>query len=155
MGKRSILVWDNSKSHRTILNAPGCAILETPVNQGQDGLTKFHSMFAEFSKYPERMHACATVATPHQRERWTRGPPRTIVTDTEYSNSGNEDSFMHPLIYLKIQRRGGQPQKFTNQTSVIGVQMGARTSKRKLYQGNNLSTQSWYFTRAVRSHEGG
>ena len=61
--KRSILVWDNRKSQRTVLHALGYALPETPINKGQDVPTKFHSMFADFFKEPGRMHACATVAT--------------------------------------------------------------------------------------------
>ena len=50
MGKCSVLVWNNGKLQRTILHNPGYAIPETPINKPQDGLTKFHSMFADFSR---------------------------------------------------------------------------------------------------------
>ena len=46
------------------------------------------------------MHACATVATPHQREIWTRQPPGTVVTDIEDRDYNDEDSVMHPLIHM-------------------------------------------------------
>ena len=49
-GKRSVLVWDNYKSHSTILCASGYALPEAPINQGQDGLDKFHSMLEYFSR---------------------------------------------------------------------------------------------------------
>ena len=32
MGKRSILVWNNGKSQRTILHDPGCTLPETSIN---------------------------------------------------------------------------------------------------------------------------
>ena len=86
MGKRSVLVWENGKYQSTILHAPGCDLPETSINQGQYLLTKFHSMFLEFFKEPDRIHACVVVATPQQRERWTRQPPGTLVTDIEYSD---------------------------------------------------------------------
>ena len=63
MGKCYILVWNNVKSHMKILHAPGCALPETSINQGQDGLTKFYIMFAEFFKESDRVHACPEDAT--------------------------------------------------------------------------------------------
>ena len=48
MGKRSILICNNRKSQRTIIHAHGCALPEISINQGQEGLTKFYSMIAEF-----------------------------------------------------------------------------------------------------------
>ena len=101
MGKHSVLVWNNVKSQRTILHAPGCALPETPINQGQGGLTKFHSMFAEIFRVPYRIHACVAVATPHQRDRWTHHTPGTVVTDREESESNNKDSVMYSLIHLE------------------------------------------------------
>ena len=83
MGKRSALVWYNCKSQRTILHSPGFAILDNPINQFQDCLTKFHSIFVKIFKEPDRIHACATVDTPQQRERQTPLPPGYMVTDTE------------------------------------------------------------------------
>ena len=68
MGKRSIFVCNNSKSKRTILHAPGCALPETSINQGREVITKLHSMFAEFFKESDRAYSLPAVATPHHRE---------------------------------------------------------------------------------------
>ena len=50
MVKRSIFVQNNRKSQRTILNSPGYALSETSINQVQEVLTKFYSIFAGFSR---------------------------------------------------------------------------------------------------------
>ena len=101
MGKLSILVWYNLKSHGNILHAPVCALLDTPINQGQYGLAKFRSIFAEFFKDPYKIHAWVAVATPQQREIWTHQPPVTVVTETEDIISYEKDSVMHTLIHLE------------------------------------------------------
>ena len=80
MGKRPVLVWENGKYQRTTLHSPGCARPETNINQCQDGLTKFHSMFAEIFKDPDMIHACGAVATPQQSEIWTHQTHITVVT---------------------------------------------------------------------------
>ena len=82
MGKNSVLVWNNYKYQRNNLHDPGYYLPETPINQGQDSLTKFQSMFAEFFKEPDRIHVCFAVATSQQWERWTHQHPGTVVTDT-------------------------------------------------------------------------
>ena len=99
MVKCYIFVWDNGKSQSTILIAPGYALLEMSINQGQEGLTKFYSMFAEFFKKSDRVHAFPAVATTQQREWWTHHPCGAVVTDTKESDSDEEDSVMPPLIY--------------------------------------------------------
>ena len=71
MGKRSILVWNNGKLQMNILQAPGCSLPEKSMNQGQERLTKFYSMFAEFFNKLDQVHAFPAVATPQQREWWT------------------------------------------------------------------------------------
>ena len=48
--KQFIREWNNKKSQRNILHAPGCALPETSINQGQEVLTKFYSMFVDFFK---------------------------------------------------------------------------------------------------------
>ena len=48
MGKFSHPVWNNGKPQSTIIHAPGFSLLEMIINQGQNGLTKFYSMFADF-----------------------------------------------------------------------------------------------------------
>ena len=63
MGKRSMLVWNNGKPQRTILHDPGCALPETSINQGQEGLTKFYSTFEEIFKESDKVHACPAVTT--------------------------------------------------------------------------------------------
>ena len=63
MGKRSILVLNNGKLQRIILHAPGYALPETSINQGQEGLTKFYSMFAEFFKESDMVHTSPSVVT--------------------------------------------------------------------------------------------
>ena len=40
-----------------MLRASGSALPETFINKGQEGLTKFYSMFAEFFKELARVHA--------------------------------------------------------------------------------------------------
>ena len=65
--KRSVLVWNNRKSQSIILHAPGCALPEMSINQVQEILTKLYSMFAEFFKVSDRVHAYPSVATPQQR----------------------------------------------------------------------------------------
>ena len=96
MGKRSFLVYKNSKSQRTILHDPGCAFPKMPINQGQEVINKFYSMFAEFFKELYRVHACLEVATTQQREEWTHQPHSAAITDTEYSDSDNKESVMPP-----------------------------------------------------------
>ena len=64
MVKCSVLVRKNRKSQRTTLNALGCALAETSINKGQEVITKFYSMFAEFFKKSDRVHACPALATP-------------------------------------------------------------------------------------------
>ena len=67
IGKQFILVCNRGKSQNAILHDPGCALLETSINQFHEGLTKFYSMFVELFKEPDRVHACPAVDTPHQR----------------------------------------------------------------------------------------
>ena len=62
-------------------------------------MTKFYSMFVEFFKELDRVHACSAVATTHQRGEWTHHPRGAMVIDMDYSNSDDEDIFMPPLIY--------------------------------------------------------
>ena len=99
MGKRSVLVWNNGKSQRTILHASGCALPKTSINQGQEGLTKFYIMFTEFFKELDRFHVCPAVATPHQWEECTNQPRGAVSTYMEDINSDDKDSVMLPLIY--------------------------------------------------------
>ena len=86
MLKCYILVWNNGKSQNTIFHDPVCALLETSINQGQEGLTKFYSMLAEFFRESDRAHACPVVATPHQREEWTYHPRGAVVIKMEESD---------------------------------------------------------------------
>ena len=54
MGKRYILVWNNGKSQSNILYAPECTFPEMPINQVQEGLTKFEAcsrIFEVFGLY--------------------------------------------------------------------------------------------------------
>ena len=99
MGKHSILVWNNGKSQRTILHATGYNLPETSINNGQESLTKFYSMFAKNFKESDRVHAYLAVATTQQREEWTHQPRGVVVTETEDSDSENKDSVIHLLIY--------------------------------------------------------
>ena len=101
MGKCSVLVWYNGKSQRAIDHAPGCTLQLTPINQGQYGLSKFHRMLTGFFKDPDRIHACAEVATPQQKEIWKHQPTGAVVSYTEDSKSEETDIFMHPLIHLE------------------------------------------------------
>ena len=101
MGKRSILVWNNEKSQRTILHAPGCALPETSIKQGHNCLTKFYSTFTDFFKESERVHALTSVDNTHQREEWTHHPRGAVATETEDRNSDDEGIVMTPLIYLE------------------------------------------------------
>ena len=96
--KRSILVWNNGKSQRTIIHALGCALPETYINHGQEGLAKLYSMLEQFFKEPERVHTCPAVATTHQREEWTHHPRGAVVTDTDDIDSNDKDIVMPPLI---------------------------------------------------------
>ena len=50
MGKDFIIMCNNGKSQRTILHAPVSTLSEISINQGQEVLTKFYRMFAEFLK---------------------------------------------------------------------------------------------------------
>ena len=52
------------------------------INQGQEGLTKLYSMFAESFKESDRVHACPAVATPQQMEEGAHHPRGAVVTDT-------------------------------------------------------------------------
>ena len=106
MGKHSVLMWNNRKSQRTILPALGCALSEMPINQDQEVLTKFYSMYAKNFKELERTQDCQEVATPQQREDWTHHLHGAVVTDTEESDSDYEDSVMTLLIY---------PEEYKNQ----------------------------------------
>ena len=56
-------------------------------------------MFTDFFKESDRVHACPSFATPHQREEWNHQPCGAMVTNTEDSNSDDEDSLMPLLIY--------------------------------------------------------
>ena len=82
-----------------MLRASGSALSETFINKGQEGLTKFYSMFAENFKESDRVHAWPVVATQQQIKEWNHHPHSTVVTDTEDSNLDNEDSVMSLLIY--------------------------------------------------------
>ena len=53
-----------------------------PINQVQEGLTKFYSMFAEFFKESNRVYACPSVAAPQQREEWDYQPRGYVFTET-------------------------------------------------------------------------
>ena len=100
-GKRSILVCNNGKLQSTIPHASICALTETSINQGQEGLTKFYSMFVENFKESYRVHTCPEVATTHKREEWIHHPCGAVVTETEDSNLDYKDSVIPPLIYLE------------------------------------------------------
>ena len=69
------------------------------INQGQEGLTKFYSMFAEIFKESDRVHTCPEVATTQQGEEWTHHTHGAVVTYTEEINSDDKDSMMPLLIY--------------------------------------------------------
>ena len=99
MGKNSFLVWNNGKPQRAILHDPGCALPEASINQGQEGLTKFYSMFAELFKELYQVHTCPAVATSHQREGWTHQTCCAMVTDTKDRDFDDKDNLMPPLIY--------------------------------------------------------
>ena len=98
MGKLSILVCNSGKSQRNILHAPRCALPETSINHGQEGLTKFYSIFAKFQGVRKGARL-QVVATTHQMEEWTHQPRGAVVTDKEKIDSDEEDSMMYPLIY--------------------------------------------------------
>ena len=99
MRKRSILVWKKGKSKNTILHAPVWALLETYINQGQEVLTNFYIMLAEFFKESDRVHSCPEVSTPQQREEWTHQPCGAVVTYMEDRKSDDKDSVIPLLIY--------------------------------------------------------
>ena len=99
MGKPSILGWNNDKPQRTIPHAPGYALPETNINQGQEGLNNFYSMFAELFKESDRFHTCPAVSTTQHREEWTHHTHSVVSTDKEYSNLDDEYSMILPLIY--------------------------------------------------------
>ena len=79
-------VYNNGKCRRTILRAPGCALPETSINEGKEGLTKFCSMFAEKFKELDWVHTCPAVTNPQKREAWTHQPHGAVDTDTEDRN---------------------------------------------------------------------
>ena len=62
-------------------------------------MTKFYSIFTEFFKESDRVHACTAVDKPQKREDWTHQHRGDVVTDMEDSDSDNKDNVMHPLIY--------------------------------------------------------
>ena len=81
IGKCSIFVWDNGNYQRTILHDPEYALTETSINQGQDGLKRFHSMFVAFSRIqigcmlaPQSLH--------HIRGRYGLASPRELWSQT-------------------------------------------------------------------------
>ena len=98
MIKRSVLVRNNRKYQNNILHDPRCALPETSINQGQEVLTNFYNIFAEFFNELDRFHACPEVAAPHHRGDWTHQPRGAVVTDMEDRYSEDEDSVMTPLI---------------------------------------------------------
>ena len=69
------------------------------INQCQEGLTNFYSMFAEFFNESDKVHPCPVVANPQQRDEHKHYPHISVVTYTEESNSDDEDITMPPLIY--------------------------------------------------------
>ena len=81
MDKRLVLVHTNGKPQSTILHAPGCELPETSINQVQEGLTKFSSMFAEIFKELDRIHSCPVAATLQHMEEWTYRPHHGMVVD--------------------------------------------------------------------------
>ena len=99
MGKRSILLRNNGKSQRIILHDHECNLPEIYKNQVQEGLTKFHNMFAEFSKESDRVHACSPVATPQHSGGWTHHPRDDVATDTKDSDLDNKYSMIPLLSY--------------------------------------------------------
>ena len=62
-------------------------------------MTNFYSMFAEFFKESDRVHACPEVATTQQREDWTRHHRGAVVIDTEDIDPDDKYSVMHLLIF--------------------------------------------------------
>ena len=99
MSKCSIFVWKNVKFQRTILNAPGFAFPEKSINQGQEVLTKFCSMFVEIFKESEHIHAWSVVATPKNRKECNQQPHHDVVTHMEESNSENKCTMIPLIIY--------------------------------------------------------
>ena len=59
---------------------------EISIIQGQEGLTKFHRMFAEIFNESDRVQACPVVFTPHQREEWIHQPRGAVITYTVESD---------------------------------------------------------------------
>ena len=57
-------------------------------------------MFAKIFKESDRVPACPSVSTEHQKEKWTHQPRGAVVTDMEDSDLDEEDSVMPTLIYL-------------------------------------------------------
>ena len=98
MGKKSVFLCNNGKPQRTILHTLGCTLPETSINQGQEVLTNFYKIFAEFFDELDRFHACPEVATPEQREELTNRPHGAVVIYTEVIDSKKKDSVMPPLI---------------------------------------------------------
>ena len=87
---------EQRKIKSTILHAPGCALLETSINQGQEGFTKFYIIFAEFFKESDRVHECPEVATPQQMKECTHQPCGSVVTETEDIELDHEYTVMPP-----------------------------------------------------------
>ena len=65
------------------LLAPGCNLPYISINKDQEVLSKFYRMLEEILKELDRVHACPTVTTAHQREECTYQPCEVVVTETE------------------------------------------------------------------------
>ena len=70
-----------------MIHAPGCALPETNINQGEERITKFYIIIMVFFKESERFHDFPVVTMPHQREQWTNQVCYAVVIDTKDSTS--------------------------------------------------------------------
>ena len=113
--KCSILVCNSRKYQGGVLNSHGCALTQTSINQYSGVQTKFCSLFAEFFKISDRIHACPKVATSQHREGWNHRSHHAVVTNAEDRKLDKKYSMMPPLIYLDgfYNYQGGTPPRQT------------------------------------------
>ena len=91
MGRRSVLVWENSKVHRAVMCSPGCELPDTSINQGLEVMTKFYIMFTEFFKELDQIYDFPVVSTPRKTGKCPHKLHTNMVTDMEYRNSERKE----------------------------------------------------------------
>ena len=158
----SVRVCNKEKYWRIILHAPGCAIPETSINQGQYWLTKFCSMFADFSnkwtksmpvqKLPNRQRGYLTHHTHHTKVLGNIRHRLRIWVQCD-ATSDLPWQLQKILGWYYTHKYATTP-NISDQDIFHRSHLRMWTSKWKTLHVTNIITRAWYPIRVFRIHKG-